>query len=191
MALQQGSQLVDFKLFLANEENKRQLCQLLLRVWGSEVAAKRLEKATRSVVVVEGKAYDLESTDGEARIVHAFLPLSEVCCADGVQVSGRTDSGHQHFSHSTSPYTRSTDNHLPRYWDGEAQEGLINVSELAERKGAEYCTVILGLYVFTGEDATSAFKGKGKGGPLKKPHNHQTGDILVMLYVGYVIFLKN
>ena len=64
---------VDFKLFLANEENKRQLCQLLLRVWGSEVAAKRLEKATRSVVVVEGKAYDLESTDGEARIVHAFL----------------------------------------------------------------------------------------------------------------------
>ena len=64
---------VDFKLFLANEENKRQLCQLLLRVWGSEVAAKRLEKATRSVVVVEGKAYDLESTDGEARIVHASL----------------------------------------------------------------------------------------------------------------------
>ena len=63
---------VDFKLFLANEENKRQLCQLLLRVWGSEVAAKRLEKATRSVVVVEGKAYDLESTDGEVRIVHAF-----------------------------------------------------------------------------------------------------------------------
>jgi len=46
------------------------------------------------------------------------------------------------------------------------------VSELAERKGAEYCTAILGLYVFTGEDATSAFKGKGKVGPLKKLHNH-------------------
>ena len=67
---------------------------------------------------------------------------------------------------------------------------LINVSDLAERKGAEYCTAILGLYVFTGEDATSAFKGKGKVGPLKKLHNHQTGDILVMLYVGYAIFLK-
>ena len=64
---------VDFQLFLANEENKRQLCQLLLRVWGSEVAARRLGKATRSVVVVEGKAYVLESTDGEVRIVHAFL----------------------------------------------------------------------------------------------------------------------
>ena len=64
------------------------------------------------------------------------------------------------------------------------------MSELAERKGAEYCTAILGLYVFTGEDATSVFKGKGKVGPLKKLHNHQTGDISVMLYVGYVIFLK-
>ena len=51
---------------------------------------------------------------------------------------------------------------------------LINVSELDERKGAEYCTVILGLYVFTGEDAASAFKGKAKVGPLKKLHNHQT-----------------
>ena len=60
---------IDFKLFLANEENKRQLCQLLMRVWGSEVAGKRVEKATRAVVVVEGKAYDLESTDGEVRIV--------------------------------------------------------------------------------------------------------------------------
>ena len=46
--------------------------------------------------------------------------------------------------------------------------------ELAERKGPEYCTAILGLYVFTGEDATSALKGKGKVGPLKKLHNHQT-----------------
>ena len=25
-------------------------------------------------MVVQGKAYDLESTDGEVRIVHAFLP---------------------------------------------------------------------------------------------------------------------
>ena len=45
---------------------------------------------------------------------------------------------------------------------------LINISELAESKGAEYCTTLLGLYVFTGEDVTSSFKGKGKVGPLKK-----------------------
>ena len=45
---------------------------------------------------------------------------------------------------------------------------LINVSEMAKTKGREYCTAVLGLYVFTGEDATSAFKGMGKVAPLKK-----------------------
>ena len=54
------------------------------------------------------------------------------------------------------------------------QRSLINVSEPGERKGAEYCTAILGLYVFTGEDAKSAFKRKGKVGPWKKLNNHQT-----------------
>lgn len=49
---------------------------------------------------------------------------------------------------------------------------LINLSELAESKGPDYCTTILGLYVFTGEDVTSAFKGKGKVGPLKKLQNY-------------------
>jgi hypothetical protein len=31
-----------------------------------------------------------------------------------------------------------------------------------------YCATLLGFYVFSGEDCTSAFKGKGKVGPLKK-----------------------
>lgn len=58
----------DFKLFLANEENKRQLCQLLLRVWRSKVAASRLEKCGTAVVTVEGKAYQLDSSHGEVSI---------------------------------------------------------------------------------------------------------------------------
>ena len=45
---------------------------------------------------------------------------------------------------------------------------IINVTELAETNGKDYCTTILGLYVFTGEDVTSAFKRKGKVEPLKK-----------------------
>ena len=49
---------------------------------------------------------------------------------------------------------------------------IANVSELSESKGADYCTTMLGLYVFTGEDVTSAFKGKGKVGPLKKLQKH-------------------
>ena len=49
---------------------------------------------------------------------------------------------------------------------------IVNVSELSEFKGADYCTTMLGLYVFTREDVTSAFKSKGKVGPLKKLQNH-------------------
>jgi hypothetical protein len=49
---------------------------------------------------------------------------------------------------------------------------LVNVSELAESKGSDYCTTLLGLYVFSREDVTSAFKGKGKVGPLDKLQSH-------------------
>ena len=45
---------------------------------------------------------------------------------------------------------------------------LINLSELAESLGEDYCSTLLGYYVFSGEDCTSSFKGKGKVGPLKK-----------------------
>ena len=55
----------EFKLFLANDDNKRQLCQLLLNVWSSQAAASRLEKAGTALAVVEGKAYQLESVDNK------------------------------------------------------------------------------------------------------------------------------
>ena len=45
---------------------------------------------------------------------------------------------------------------------------LINISELASELGKDWCSTLLGFYVFSGEDCTSAFKGKGKVAPLKK-----------------------
>ena len=45
---------------------------------------------------------------------------------------------------------------------------LINISELAECYGADYCNTLLTFHAFTGEDCTSCFKGKGKVAPLKK-----------------------
>ena len=55
----------DFKMFLANDDNNMQLCQLLLRVWSSQQAASRLEKAEMAKLVVEGSAYQLFSQNGE------------------------------------------------------------------------------------------------------------------------------
>lgn len=50
----------DFKMFLANDENKKQLCQLLLQVWGSQQAASRLQKTSMSLLIVEGRGYQLK-----------------------------------------------------------------------------------------------------------------------------------
>ena len=53
----------DFKLFLANEENKLQFCKLLLQVWGSKKALSCLKKCGTSVLVVDGRAYRLDPSD--------------------------------------------------------------------------------------------------------------------------------
>ncbi|CAH1773854.1 unnamed protein product [Owenia fusiformis] len=91
----------DFKVFLANEDNKTQLSELLLRVCGSKEAASRVGKSRKAVIVVGGKAYELKSSDGE-----------------------------------------------------------VSVYKLVKSR---YC-----------EDVTSAFKGKGMVGPLKKLQSHPT-----------------
>ena len=61
----------DFKLFLANEDNKTQLCKLLLCIWESRTAVSRLEKCGTAVTVAENKAYLLESSDGEVSILYS------------------------------------------------------------------------------------------------------------------------
>ena len=63
---------------------------------------------------------------------------------------------------------QSTSSFLPLYVTYMSHRQIVNVRELSESKGADYCSTMLGLYMFTGEDVTSAFKGKGKVGPLKK-----------------------
>ena len=55
----------DFNVFLGNEENKRQLPDLMLKVWSSPVAASQLEKCKEAMLIVEGRAYKLTSSDGE------------------------------------------------------------------------------------------------------------------------------
>lgn len=62
---------LDFKLFLANDDNKTQLCHLLLRVWSTDAATARIKRCGKAIVVVEGKAYQLVSSeDTVSRSVH-------------------------------------------------------------------------------------------------------------------------
>ena len=46
---------------------------------------------------------------------------------------------------------------------------FLNMTEIAMCHGPDYCSAMLGVHVFTGdESATGAFKGKGKEMPFKK-----------------------
>ena len=55
----------DFKMFLTNDDNKKQLCQLLLQVWSGEQVASRLEKSNMAVLIVEGRTHQFVSKNGK------------------------------------------------------------------------------------------------------------------------------
>ena len=55
----------DFKMFLANDENKKQFCQLLLRVWSGHQAASRLQRTEMAVLIVDGRAHQLVLMNGK------------------------------------------------------------------------------------------------------------------------------
>lgn len=62
----------DYKLFLQNIENKAQFFRLMLKVWGSDDAASKLQNKNR-VIIVDEKACSLTSYDGH--VVHQ----EEIC----------------------------------------------------------------------------------------------------------------
>ncbi|XP_072029165.1 uncharacterized protein [Amphiura filiformis] len=174
----------DYKLFLTNDANKTQLCKLLLRVWDSQAAASRLEKSGTAVVVVEGKAYQLDSSNGnvtsreihelesnqeetDTRVVLYLKYAAKMGYKSAVVRTPDTDIFFILLHHANSiPIAIYLDTGTGKH------RQIVNVSELAQSKGADYCTTVLGLYVFTGEDVTSAFKGKGKVVPLTKLQSH-------------------
>ena len=60
----------DFKAFLGNDENKKQLSSLLLKVWSSDRAAALLSKCHKSIICVEGKAYDLSVENDHVSFIY-------------------------------------------------------------------------------------------------------------------------
>ena len=53
----------NFKPFLTNEHNKKQICELMLKVWTNDSASSQLEKFATGILILEGKAYDLCSSN--------------------------------------------------------------------------------------------------------------------------------
>ena len=70
-----------------------------------------------------------------------------------------------YYDHDLRPLTILLDTDSGEHWC------LINILEIAEDFGEEYCKTLLGYYVFTGEDTNIAFRRKVKVNPLKKLQN--------------------
>ena len=59
------------------KKNKLHLCKIVLRVWGSKAATSRLEKCGTAVVAVEGRAYQLYTSDGSSLSIRRFWGKGE------------------------------------------------------------------------------------------------------------------
>ena len=52
-------------MFRANDDNKKQICHLLLRVWSEQQAASTQDRTEMAVLIVGEKAHQLVSLNGE------------------------------------------------------------------------------------------------------------------------------
>lgn len=168
----------DMMEFLCNDENKMQLFQLILQVFQNEVAVSSVKKSETSIVVAGGKAFNLTENDGKAdaqeiheltsnqeetdkRVILYLKYAAQKGFNSAVLRIPDTDIFFILLHHAASIGIEIS-------LDTGKQRGLINISEIATEKGPDYCTALLGIYVFTVEDGNRVFMGKGKIDPLKK-----------------------
>ena len=115
----------------------------------------RRERIPRSLQQPIGDRYDSGAVPPSRRCTR----LQERC---------RDNSRYGHICDSSVSRARHQSVYIYLYTGPGKHRRLLNVSELAKSLGEEYCANLMGCYVFSGEDCTSAFKGKGKMGPLRK-----------------------
>lgn len=168
-----------WKKFLANPENKKQLIQFVVNQWRGECCRKRLgEKRLYATageqcyeITAEGSVIctELRCTQEEAdtRLIlhayHAGRNGSKVV----VIVSDDTDVfilllAFKCFISAT----------LLLKCGQQARTRFIDISQVVERHGTEVCRSLPGFHAFTGCDSVSAFSGKGKVTPLKLVKRH-------------------
>ena len=170
----------EFKIFLSNDENKVQLCNMLKKVWGSTKASSHITKCSNAILIVEGKAYEFKCTTGDILVNEIFSLFSNqeesdtrfilyvnyaktLGFKDVVIRSPDTDVFFILLYHACA-----IDIGIFLDTGSGKKRMLIDVGAKAKEFGTEWCKVLLAMYVFTGEDCMSAFKGKGKVTPLKK-----------------------
>ncbi len=169
----------DWKAFLANAENKKQLIALLLKVWGSDSLAKKLQNR-HVILVCEGVAYCLSSHDGQKTDVTEIHDLRSsqeetdsrvvLYCRHGVEKGYsylRVRSPDSDIFFILLHYAKSFPNTTILFETGKGNNKRLNITEVAQKYTQQECSALLGLHAFTGCDTCSAFKGIGKVKPIK------------------------
>ena len=156
----------DFKSFLLNGENKKQLAEVLLKVWSSSEAAESIGNKT-IILIVEGKAHMI--SPAEPVIIESLVyPQEESDTPIILYINYTQKAGY------TEVVVRTPDSdvfillfyahtfNLIIMLDTESGEHrrTINITELAAELTPRMCECIMGLYIFTGEECNCAFKGK-------------------------------
>ena len=170
----------NWKMFLANDENKTQFISLLCTVWSNPTNASKLQ-GRNVILIVEGAAYHLTSEDGkttEKTEIESLRSTQEETDSRVVLycMYGK-DKGYQYIRIKSPDsdvffillhYALTLKEVVILFDTGTGnKQRLINVTELAEDYTQSYCTALMCLHAFTRCDTTSAFKGIGKIKPLK------------------------
>ena len=170
----------DWKTFLTNDDNKKQLVKVLLNTWANDVYAKKLQRR-KVVLICEGDAYCYTSDGG---IITERTMLDEI---KSTQEETDTRVTMYCLYAQDQDYkivqVRTPDSDiffiLLHYIDRLAgmtvlfdtgsgkHRKLINMTEMGEAYIPEHHAALLALHVFCGCDTTSAFKGRGRVLPIK------------------------
>ena len=171
----------DFKSFLHNSENKRQLTRFLLTQWQSPQYAPKLRG--RSIFFVcENECYILHSEDGLTVTMTPALELfSDQEEADSRIVlhclfeAQKSTSNSSIVVHSPDTdvfilllhYSFQISCTLLFYTGSGNNRRTLDVHKFARELESDICTALPAFHAFTGCDTTSAFVRKGKKGPFR------------------------
>lgn len=170
----------EWKTFLSNDENKKQLSQMLLDVWSKDNRAPKL-KDRKVILICEGEAFLLQSTDGQTTTktpVERIKSTQEETDSRVALYCAYAERNGYRFVRVKSPdsdvffillhFALQVKETVILFDTGTGnKQRLINVTDIARRYGQQYCTAFLSLHAYTGCDTTSAFKGIGKVKPIK------------------------
>ena len=159
---------MDWKAFLNNDTNKQQFIKLLTRLWSQDSYAPKLQ-GRKVVIINDGSANLLTYHDG-VKTVHTDIDelksTQEETDSRMILYCEYGRSERYRYLRIKIPdtdvffillhYALRMENTTILFYTGIGnKKRLINVSEMAQEYGQEYCSSLLGMHAFSGCDSTN------------------------------------